>query len=75
MALAQSPVPPKKAMIKSVEKERIAVNRMENVFDFFSFTFSHPPPLLAVNVGSAFTIQSVLERALASEREGENGGK
>lgn len=28
-------VPPKKAMIKSVEKERrIAVNRMENVFDF-----------------------------------------
>lgn len=54
VALAQtSPVPPKKAMIKSVEKERIAVNRMENVFDFFSFTFSHPPPLLAVNGGSA----------------------
>lgn len=40
-SVAQAPVPPKKAMIKSVEKERIAVNRMENVFDFiflFSFT-------------------------------------
>lgn len=32
--VAQSPVPPKKAMIKSVEKERIAVNSIENVFDF-----------------------------------------
>lgn len=36
----QSPVPPKKAMIKSVEKERIAVNRMENIFGF-----SNPTPL------------------------------
>jgi hypothetical protein len=34
----QSPVPPKKAMIKSVEKERLAVNRMENLFGFFSFS-------------------------------------
>jgi Hairy Orange len=33
-SVVQSPVPPKKAMIKSVEKERIAVNRMENIFDF-----------------------------------------
>lgn len=32
------PVPPKKAMIKSVEKERIAaVNRMEKYFFFFGF--------------------------------------
>ena len=36
-----APVPPKKAMIKSVEKERIAVNRMENIFDFiFLLAFS-----------------------------------
>jgi Hairy Orange len=50
--VAQSPVPPKKAMIKSVEKERIAVNRMENVFDLLalvarlarsiSLTLTHP---------------------------------
>lgn len=38
-SVAQSPVPPKKAMIKSVEKERIAVNRMENIF-----SSSHPSP-------------------------------
>lgn len=37
-SVAQSPVPPKKAMIKSVEKERIAVNRMENIFGFYSFS-------------------------------------
>lgn len=39
-SVAQAPVPPKKAMIKSVEKERIAVNRKENVFDFIFFLFS-----------------------------------
>lgn len=35
-SVTQSPVQPKKAMIKSVEKERIAVNRMENIFGFIS---------------------------------------
>lgn len=39
-SVAQSPVPPKKAMIKSVEKERIAVNRMENIFGFSFFRLS-----------------------------------
>ena len=36
VSVTQSPVQPKKAMIKSVEKERIAVNRMENIFGFIS---------------------------------------
>lgn len=38
VSVVQSPVPPKKAMIKSVEKERIAVNRMENIFGFIFFS-------------------------------------
>lgn len=54
------PVPPKKAMIKSVEKERIAVNRMENIFWLFSFSTIIPP-----SPWSAFSIQFVLS-ALAS---------
>jgi hypothetical protein len=32
---SQSPIPPKKAMIKSVEKERIAVIEWKNLFNFF----------------------------------------
>jgi Hairy Orange len=40
VSVVQSPVPPKKAMIKSVEKERIAVNRMENIFWLYFLSFS-----------------------------------
>lgn len=35
VATSQSPIPPKKAMIKSVEKERIAVIEWKNIFHFF----------------------------------------
>jgi hypothetical protein len=38
VSVTQSPVPPKKAMIKSVEKERIAVNRMENILSSSLFS-------------------------------------
>lgn len=43
VSVTQSPVPPKKAMIKSVEKERIAVNRMENIFWLY---FRNPKKLM-----------------------------
>lgn len=72
-----APVPPKKAMIKSVEKERIAVNRMENIFDFiFLFTFPHENERgkgrdEGVEWRGAFNIHSMLS-ALASVSFGVN---
>lgn len=57
-----APVPPKKAMIKSVEKERIAVNRMENIFDFIFFSTS--PHERGFEWRGAFNIHSMLSAHL-----------
>lgn len=50
---SQTPIPPKKAMIKSVEKERIAVSRMRGKNEFFT-SF---PPIVACHLQSSEILQ------------------